>query len=98
MRCRLPCAADECSKGDHQELDRGSDGKQNDKGRQLTEEHQKPYTEGAGENEIEDQDGGIVHSVPTGRSLIGAPRKNRHQQSTGDQRLRLPGWHIRMGA
>jgi hypothetical protein len=56
VNCRLLCAAEECSSGDHQQLDHGSECEQNNKGCELTEEHQEPYTEGAGINEIEDQD------------------------------------------
>lgn len=71
LRSRLPCTADDASKGDHQELHCGSDGEQNDKGRELADEHQEPYAESASINEIEDQDGGVVHSVSTVRLLVG---------------------------
>jgi hypothetical protein len=90
VRCRLPRAAEECSKGDSQNFGRGSAGEQNDKGREVTEEHQEPYTERAGINEVEDQDGGIVHSVPTGRGLAGILHTSRRTRCLGDVRVGLP--------
>ena len=90
MRCRLPYAAEECCKGDGQNLGCGSAGEQNDKGPELTEEHQEPYTERAGINEVEDEDGGVVHSVPTGRRLARVLYRNRRTRRVDDVRVWLP--------
>lgn len=48
----------------------------------------------AGIDELEDQNGGVLHSMPIGGSLVGVLCTDRRRRSIGDQRLGLSGWQV----